>query len=140
LFDLLRSASLGLLLTATVGSSYGKAEELRSFGITELQPMSDEEGNSVRGHGLLAIQQGFSLVSGTLYDPATGSTLRERSVQYDQVISKVVDGCCGEPEINSVFAETVRNVSITGELLIIDTIWTMNGSIVSQGYAYAERY
>lgn len=140
MFDLLRSASLGLLLTATLGSSYGKAEELRSFGITELQPMSDEEGNSVRGHGLLAIQQGFSLVSGTLFDPATGSTLHERSVQYDQVMTKVAGDYCCEPGIDSVFAETSRNISITGELLIIDTFWTMSGSIVSQGYAYAERY
>ena len=116
------------------------AEDLDSYGLSTLEPMTDVEGESVRGHGLYAAQQGFSLVSGTAFDPATGSTLRERAVQYTQVISSEAGDCCCTPEVDFVFATTSRSVAINEVLTIQDTTWIMSGSIVSFGYAYAERF
>ncbi|MAI35373.1 MAG: hypothetical protein L7W43_13860 [Rubripirellula sp.] len=116
------------------------AEGLQAFGLSTLQSMTDSEGNAVRGLGLLAKQQGFSLVSGTLFDPATGSTVRERAVEYTQVVSNQADDCCCTPETDFVFAETSRAVSIDQNLTIQDTNWFMTGSILSTGYAYAERF
>lgn len=131
---------LCLFLTTILSTQRANAQELHPFGISELELMTDEEGRSVRGHGLLAIQQGFSLVSGTLVDPATGSTLRERAVQYTQVITNEASDCCGTPEVDFVFATTDRDVSIQEDLTIQGASWFMNGSIFSNGYAYAERF
>ncbi|MAI72010.1 MAG: hypothetical protein CMM01_14005 [Rhodopirellula sp.] len=131
---------LNLCLITTLTPQSGNAEELQAFGLATLQPMTDSEGDVVRGLGLLAKQQGFSLISGTLLDPATGSTVRERAIEYTQVVSNQADDCCCTPEIDYVFAETSRAVSIDRELTIQDSDWFMNGSIVSTGYAYAERF
>ncbi len=124
----------------TMATQSVNAEGLQAFGLSTLQSMTDSEGNAVRGLGLLAKQQGFSLVSGTLFDPATGSTVRERAVEYTQVVSNQADDCCCTPETDFVFAETSRAVSIDQNLTIQDTNWFMTGSILSTGYAYAERF
>ena len=116
------------------------AEQLTRFGLTTLRPMSDQDGDSVRGLGLLARHQGFSLISGTLLDPATGSTLTERAVQYTQVMSDAAEGCCGMPSIASVEAITTRDIALSEELTIQGMTWFMNGSILSDGLAYAERF
>ena len=102
--------------------------------------MTDQEGDSVRGLGPLARHQGFSLISGTLLDPATGSTLTERAVQYTQVMNDAAEGCCGMPSIDFVEATTNRDVAFTEELTIQGTNWFMNGSIISDGHVYAERF
>ena len=99
--------------------------------------MSDQDGDSVRGLGLLARHQGFSLISGTLLDPATGSTLTERAVQYTQVMSDAAEGCCGMPSITSVQAMSTRDIALSEELTIQGMTWFMNGSILSDGLAYA---
>ena len=116
------------------------AEQLTRFGLTTLRPMADQDGDSVRGLGLLARHQGFSLISGTLLDPATGSTLTERAVQYTQVMSDAAEGCCGMPSIASVEAITTRDIALSEELTIQGMTWFMNGSILSDGLAYAERF
>ena len=140
LLDSVKITFLCLSLTAILSAQRANAQELHPFGISELESMTDEEGRSVRGHGLLAIQQGFSLVSGTLVDPATGSTLRERAVQYTQVFTNVAGDCCGMSEVDFVFATTNRDVLIQEDLTIQGETWFMSGSIFSNGYAYAERF
>ena len=125
MLDSVKITFLCLSLTAILSAQRANAQELHPFGISELESMTDEEGRSVRGHGLLAIQQGFSLVSGTLVDPATGSTLRERAVQYTQVFTNEA---------------TNRDVLIQEDLTIQGETWFMSGSIFSNGYAYAERF
>jgi hypothetical protein len=136
----LKSTFLCLVLITPLSAQRTNAEQLHSFGLSSLQPITDEEGRSVRGLGLLARQQGFSLVSGTLFDPATGSTLRERAVQYTQVVTNDANDCCTVPEIDSVFATTARDISIQEELTIQAMNWTMSGSIITTGYSYAERF
>lgn len=131
---------LTLSLATTLAAKGVNAEDLQAFGLSTLQSMNDSEGDVVRGLGLLAKQQGFSLVSGTLLDPATGSTVRERAVEYTQVVSNQADDCCGTPEIDFVFADTSRSVSIDQNLTIQDSNWFMTGSIMSTGYTYAERF
>ncbi len=102
--------------------------------------MTDDEGDSIRGLGLLARHQGFSLISGTLLDPATGSTLTERAVQYTQVMNDAAEGCCGMPSVDFVEARTNRDIAFTEELTIQGMNWFMDGSILSEGYVYAERF
>ena len=140
MLDSVKITFLCLSLTAILSAQRANAQELHPFGISELESMTDEEGRSVRGHGLLAIQQGFSLVSGTLVDPATGSTLRERAVQYTQVFTNEAGDCCGMSEVDFVFATTNRDVLIQEDLTIQGETWFMSGSIFSNGYAYAERF
>ena len=129
-----------LFLITSLATQSVNAEELQAFGLSTLQRMTDSEGNVVRGLGLLAKQQGFSLISGTLFDPATGSTVRERAVEYTQVTSNEAGDCCSTPEIDYVFAESSRDVSIDQDLTIQGINWFMSGSIMSMGYAYAERF
>ena len=137
---LVKLSCLSFCVISILATRSVNAEQLTPFGLATLQPMSDQDGDSVRGLGLLARHQGFSLISGTLLDPTTGSTMTERAVQYTQVMSDAADGCCGMPSVNFVEATTNRDVAFTEELTIQGMNWFMNGSILSDGYAYAERF
>ena len=137
---LVKLVCLSFCVTSILTTQNANAEQLTPFGLATLRPMSDQDGDSVRGLGLLARHQGFSLISGTLLDPATGSTLTERAVQYTQVMSDVAEGCCGMPSIDFVQAASNRDVALTEELTIQGMNWLMNGSILSDGFAYAERF
>ena len=137
---LVKLVCLSFCVTSILATQNANAEQLTPFGLATLRPMSDQDGDSVRGLGLLARHQGFSLISGTLLDPATGSTLTERAVQYTQVMSDVAESCCGMPSIDFVQAASNRDVALTEELTIQGMNWFMNGSILSDGFAYAERF
>lgn len=131
--------TFGLLMVSFLTASV-RSEELSKYGLRNLKPASKAKSDRVRGLGMLATQQGFSLIVGTFLDPETGSTLNQRSVQYtaardDSYFSDLVP--IGRP---SVSAETNREVSVNAGLTIQGSQWQMTGSILSTGWSYVERF
>jgi hypothetical protein len=53
---------------------------LEKFGLTAIEPLDDAAGMEIRGLSASAGYSGFSMVSGMLVDPSTGSVLRGQSI------------------------------------------------------------
>lgn len=132
-------AVISLLLISFLVSPV-RSEDLSKFGLGNLKPASKSKIDRVRGLGMLAAQQGFSLIVGNFLDPDTGSTLSQRSVHYtaardDSYFSDLVP--IGRP---SVRAETNREISVNAGLTVQGSQWQMTGFILSTGFSYVERY
>lgn len=74
---------LGLCTTALFLFDNVLATEVPSldrYGLTAIEPLDDAAGLEIRGLSSSAGYSGFSLVSGMLIDPSTGSVLRGQAV------------------------------------------------------------
>ncbi len=75
-------AILGALTWCAAAVEAKQPSVLDQAGLSGMQQMSDNEGQTIRGQAYLAGSRGMSFVSGMLIDPATGSHVVGTNIQF----------------------------------------------------------
>ena len=131
--------TISLLLLSFLAAPV-RSEGLSKFGLSNLKPVSKAKSDRVRGLGMLATQQGFSLIVGNFLDPDTGSTLSQRSVQYTAARDDWFFSDFEPVGRRSASVRTDREVSVNAGLTVQESQWQMTGSILTTGWSYVQRF
>lgn len=128
-----RSTLVMLALAAAMSSLPATTAAEDAFGLENVVPISEAEGNQVRGLSSATQTFGVSFLSGILFDPDTSSTARAHSLETTASIDTVEFYGSSVPRDAQVTWQ--RAVTLDFGLTINDFQAIMSGTIGSQGFA-----
>ena len=112
-----------LLIFLAFTATAGNAEDLASFGLTELEILSDEKGQEVRGLGVFAHSNSASGISVNVVAPGFGSNFSFfASNQNSSRDSKTTSDITAQPDSLGV---GVQSTSLAG---IADIVFTLTNN------------
>lgn len=124
-----------LFLTTNLVTADELTQEQKSvFGLTGLNPISQDGASTVRGSALETRHFGISFISGMLFDPSTASFIKGHSIQLTESSDFV-----SESQILQPFAESTvtwdREASLQVESTFVDLEAMMRGAVQATGFA-----
>ncbi|MAI35552.1 MAG: hypothetical protein L7W43_14785 [Rubripirellula sp.] len=127
-------ALLGMISIAMETKAEADENQLSEFGLANLTPMAAAEARSIQCRSLFTEHFGISFISGILYDPNTGSSIKVHSIELSNASDFVSDSISvNDVAVSQVSWDRIAEVDIASS--IVDFQASMRGLIQATGFA-----
>ena len=130
-------AFCSLAINHTTLADESRAIDLTAFGLEEIKPLSQLEGDAVRGSALETRHFGISFISGMLFDPSTSSFIKGHSIQLTQGEDFVAESHLLRPNAESMVTWD-REVELEIGTEIVDLNAFMRGLVQATGFSLSQ--
>ncbi len=108
--------------------------ELLDFGLQNLAPMRDQEAEAIQCQSLFTEHFGISFISGILYDPNTGSSIKAHAIELSKASDFIGDSISvNDVAISQVNWDRIAEIDVTST--IVDFQASMRGLLQATGFA-----
>lgn len=127
-------ALLGVISGAMQTRAQADENQLTEFGLVNLAPMDAGEVQKIQCQSLFTEHFGISFISGILYDPNTGSSIKAHSIELSNASDFVSDSIAvNNVAVSQVSWDRIAEVDIASS--IVDFQASMRGLIQATGFA-----
>ncbi|MAI70111.1 MAG: hypothetical protein CMM01_04290 [Rhodopirellula sp.] len=127
-------ALLGMISCTMQTRAEAEENQLTQFGLVNLAPMDAAEVQTIQCRSLFTEHFGISFISGILYDPNTGSSIKAHSIELSNASDFVSDSISvNDVAVSQVSWDRIAEVDISSS--IVDFQASMRGLIQATGFA-----
>ncbi len=127
-------ALVGMIVSALETRVEANENDFAEFGLVNLAPLEVGEAEKIQCRSLFTEHFGISFISGILYDPNTGSSIKAHSIELSSASDFVADSISiNDVAISQVSWDRIAEVDIASS--IVDFQASMRGLIQATGFA-----
>ena len=127
-------ALVGIFISGLETTVEAAENDLANFGLANLAPLAAREAEEIQCQSLLTEHFGISFISGLLYDPNTGSSIKAHSIELSSASDFVADSLSvNDVAISQVSWDRIAEIDIASS--IVDFQASMRGLIQATGFA-----
>lgn len=127
-------ALVGMVISGLETTVEAAENDLADFGLANLAPLAAGEAEEIQCQSLFTEHFGISFISGILYDPNTGSSIKAHSIELSSASDFVADSISvNDVAISQVSWDRIAEIDIASS--IVDFQASMRGLIQATGFA-----